>query len=207
MIRIKFILIFILFYGIEIRAQSCIELMQPSALQSLCSKVDVSIHGSNNGEASVSVSGGTSPYQYLWSNGATSQMISNLAAGTYEVTVTDSNGCSNTCSSLVNEPVCVLPSAGADITLACSGNQPLASTQLSAAATGYSWFLLTQPNGANVSINNTGFIQGMSQVGDYIFELRQDNYPSCKDEIKITAPTCIIPCPSNNCGTLSVRKL
>ncbi len=55
--------------------------------------VDVSC-GGNNGSASLSVFGGTSPYTYLWSNSLTTSVINNLAEGTYEVTVTDSLGCS-----------------------------------------------------------------------------------------------------------------
>ncbi len=49
--------------------------------------------GGNNGSASVSVSGGVAPYGYAWSNGATGSDISNLAAGTYALTVSDANGC------------------------------------------------------------------------------------------------------------------
>jgi hypothetical protein len=51
--------------------------------------------GVNDGSASVSVSGGTAPYMYSWSNGATTSAISNLAPGTYTVTVMDAGGCSS----------------------------------------------------------------------------------------------------------------
>lgn len=48
---------------------------------------------SNTGTASVTASGGTMPYSYLWSNGATTATIINLTIGTYTVTITDANGC------------------------------------------------------------------------------------------------------------------
>ncbi len=47
----------------------------------------------NNGSASVTAGGGTAPYQYLWSNGATTAATNALAPGTYSVTVTDDDGC------------------------------------------------------------------------------------------------------------------
>ncbi len=48
------------------------------------------------GSIDISVSGGTSPYAYLWTRGDTSQDISNVQAGAYEVTVTDFNNCTKT---------------------------------------------------------------------------------------------------------------
>ena len=48
----------------------------------------------NSGTAKVFVSGGNPPYHYRWSNGDTTDSISNLTAGKYLITVTDHNGCS-----------------------------------------------------------------------------------------------------------------
>lgn len=50
--------------------------------------------GSVNGAIDITVSGGSGPYTYLWSNNATTEDIANVAAGNYLVTVTDANGCS-----------------------------------------------------------------------------------------------------------------
>ncbi|WP_083926169.1 T9SS type A sorting domain-containing protein [Neolewinella persica] len=47
----------------------------------------------NNGDASIAPSGGTAPYAYLWNNSATTSTITGLLPGTYSVTVTDANGC------------------------------------------------------------------------------------------------------------------
>ncbi|MCB0546714.1 MAG: T9SS type A sorting domain-containing protein [Phaeodactylibacter sp.] len=55
-----------------------------------------SCDNASDGTATVTASGGTPPYTYLWSNGATTPIVSNLAPGTYSVTVTDANNCPET---------------------------------------------------------------------------------------------------------------
>ena len=57
--------------------------------------------GANDGTATVNASGGTSPYTYAWSNGASTPTITGLASGTYDATVTDANGCEATTSVVV----------------------------------------------------------------------------------------------------------
>ena len=54
--------------------------------------------GGNNGLLEAAVTGGTAPYTYLWSNGATASQLSGLSPGMYGLTVTDANGCSSSCS-------------------------------------------------------------------------------------------------------------
>ena len=71
---------------------------------SLVTSTPVSCNGGNNGALDISVSGGTPNYSYSWSNGATTQDISGLTAGTYTLTVTDLNLCVNTQSFVVSQP-------------------------------------------------------------------------------------------------------
>ncbi len=46
-----------------------------------------------NGSISLTVSGGATPLRYSWSTGATTRDVTGLAGGTYELTITDANGC------------------------------------------------------------------------------------------------------------------
>lgn len=57
-----------------------------------------SCYGACDGAASAIVTGGVAPYSYLWSTGETTATISNLCAGTYNVTVSDSQGCESATS-------------------------------------------------------------------------------------------------------------
>lgn len=69
--------------------------------------VDILCNGGNNGSIDLSAIGGTPPYTYYWSNGATSQDISNLTAGTYTASVIDANGCLETISQTLLEPLAI----------------------------------------------------------------------------------------------------
>ena len=46
-----------------------------------------------DGSASITISGGISPYEVLWSNGSTENSVSGLTPGSYSVMVTDAAGC------------------------------------------------------------------------------------------------------------------
>jgi trimeric autotransporter adhesin len=55
--------------------------------------------GTGNGAVQLTVTGGTVPYTYAWSNGTTAQNLLNVTGGaTYTVVITDGNGCTSTAS-------------------------------------------------------------------------------------------------------------
>ncbi len=66
---------------------------QPTALSLSTALTQVSCVGGTDGAIDLTVSGGSSPYTYDWGGGMTLQDRTGLAAGTYSVTVTDTNGC------------------------------------------------------------------------------------------------------------------
>jgi hypothetical protein len=68
---------------------------QPTELTASISKTNVQCNGDNDGTATVTPSGGTPAYTYLWNDpmAQTTQTATGLAPGTYNVQVTDANGC------------------------------------------------------------------------------------------------------------------
>ena len=77
---------------------------QPQDISLSYSSTNISCFGAATGTIAISVSGGSSPYSYSWSNGATSASLSGLIAGTYNVTVSDANGCTKTSSRTLTQP-------------------------------------------------------------------------------------------------------
>lgn len=83
---------------------SAVSITQPAVLNISLTKTDLDCFNDNTGAVSCSVSGGVAGYNYLWSNNFTTTNISNLSAGVYSVTVTDTNLCQASASETVNEP-------------------------------------------------------------------------------------------------------
>ncbi|MDV6167451.1 T9SS type A sorting domain-containing protein, partial [Flavobacterium sp. DG1-102-2] len=80
----------------------------PSLLTGTIAVTNVGCGGAQNGSAVANITGGTAPYQYLWSNGATTAAIENLAGGMYSVTVTDAHNCTFTTSTTITEPATIV---------------------------------------------------------------------------------------------------
>ena len=77
----------------------------------------------NDGTATIGVTGGTSPYMYAWGvAGQTDSTAVNLAAGVYEVTVTDANSCSGTLEVTIDAPIPPMITELEDDNVPCSGS-------------------------------------------------------------------------------------
>jgi len=85
-------------------AAGSVTITEPDPLETVSSSGNVSCFGGNDGFASVAVTGGTSPYTYSWSNGETTSSAAGLAAGSYQVTVTDANGCISSQAVEITQP-------------------------------------------------------------------------------------------------------
>lgn len=81
--------------------------------------------GNSNGSVTTTVTGGVKPYSYLWSNGATTSSLTDLAAGEYSLTVTDAVSLSISDSWVISQPEEILLTATIEpsVNPVCSGNE------------------------------------------------------------------------------------
>jgi gliding motility-associated-like protein len=109
------------------------------------------------GNITTTVSGGSNPYSYTWSNGATTANITGVAPGRYFVSVKDSAGCIDTASA-------VIPGSGLTATISITNPTCVATgTAIVNASGGAAPYTYNWSNGATSS-NNTGLTAGTYSV-------------------------------------------
>ncbi len=121
------------------------------------SKTDVTTAGADDGTATATVSGGTAPYVYAWSNGESSAHISGLAAGVYNITVTDAYFCTATESVSISEPgeLTVSISGGSAQVEYCSDDGAPSITLTASASGGTPPYIFSWPGGS-ITVNSSG---------------------------------------------------
>jgi len=137
---------------------------------------------SQKGSINVTVTGGKSPYQYLWSNGANSASLNNLNAGQYRLTITDANGCTQQSNALVVDSTfnSFQINLGRD-TAFCSGNLVLNPGSFNS----YKW-----------QDNSTSSSYTVNQSGKYWVTVNDANGCTAKDTINVTVDCSGIYFPS-----------
>ena len=171
------------------RVIQSVTITQPARLVATATGGNTSCGATNNGSASVSASGGTAPYTYLWSNGATTANISNLTVGTYTVTVTDSKGCTATSTATVGTSVNLTVTISS-IRAACGTNNGSATANVSG---GTAPFTYAWSNGGNTAtVSNLG-------VGIYTVTVTDKNNCTGTSSVTITdAPPFALIITANN---------
>ena len=136
---------------------------------------NISCFGLSNGSATVTPSGGTAPYSYLWSTGATTQSITNVPAGTYSVTVKDTNNCTSPATVVLTQPTALSLNPVVSVNVSCFGG---ANGTINITANGgvtpytYSWSNgSVQEDLSNLSAGNYAVTitdgNGCSTIGSY----------------------------------------
>jgi len=113
---------------------------EPTALTvTLSSQTNVTCNGGNNGAVDISVSGGTTPYTFAWSNFSTTEDISVLIAGNYSVLITDANNCTQTFSTSITQPLSVAATTSVTNTSCFGGNDGTASVNVTTGVSPYTY--------------------------------------------------------------------
>ena len=157
---------------------------EPTALAATAT-VDgnVDCNGGMDGGATASGTGGVAPYSYSWSNGATTATITNVPAGTYDLTVTDANGCTANASATITQPTPLLATTRVDQSVDCNGGDNGAATV--EAVGGNSPYTYVWTNGAT-----TAEVTGL-QAGTYEVTVSDANACEIIESVTITEPAAL----------------
>lgn len=154
-------------------------------------KKDITCNGANDGSINLLYSGANGAAQFAWTTGATTEDISNLVPGSYNVIVTDEKGCTATLKNpvVINEPTVLALNQPVITGTGCDGGSK-GSAQVS--ATGGT---LPYQYTLDTIINSSGLFTDLN-AGSYNYAVSDSN--GCT-----TSGSFIIPVGSNaNCTIL-----
>ncbi|HTA83801.1 MAG TPA: PKD domain-containing protein [Bacteroidia bacterium] len=169
-----------------------VNITQPATLGSATGLVtNVNCNSGNNGSASVNVSGGTSPYTYLWAPiGGSANSATNLTAGTYTINITDANGCNTSTLLTVSEPP-ALTSFVSTTPVSCNNGSNGSANDIVTGGTPpytYTW----SPNiGSGASVINL-------PAGTYVVTVSDANHCTLSASDNVTEPTALTTSSSSS---------
>lgn len=163
-------------------ATASVTITEPDPISLTTSISDVDCNGNATGSIDLSASGGTGAFSYSWSNGSTSQDISDLTAGNYSVTVTDEKGCSETLAVTINEPTALSVDVSQTNVLCHGGSQGAADLTVAGGTAPYAF---AWSNGQTTEdLNNIS-------VGTYTVEVTDANGCIISTSVTISEPTAM----------------
>jgi len=84
-------------------------------------QTNVTCNNGLDGTIDLTPAGGTAPYTFNWGGGVTTEDRTGLAVGTYNVTITDVNGCTVTHSVTITQPVATITYTTNITNVSCNG--------------------------------------------------------------------------------------
>ncbi len=157
---------------------------QPDSIQLNPTITPVTCFGAADGSIRVDVTGGTPPYSYSWSNGGQSFQQTGFSVGTYSVTVTDDNGCSQSINNVnITEPLTPITWDTTVVNVSCPGKNDGA---IFVTATGGTAPYIFSLNNGNITNSNGNFLT--LAEGVYVLDIIDANGCEVTGEIEVTAP-------------------
>ncbi len=130
----------------------------------------------------LTVTGGTLPYSFIWDNGFTGEDLVNIAAGTYIVQVTDSKGCTQQGSAIVNQPDPMVLTIDLTGTNLCPGdNSVMANAHVSGGFGSYSYLW----NDPGAQITSTAYDH---ESGNYTVTITDQNKCRISQSVFVPEP-------------------
>jgi len=126
-----------------------------------------------NGSIDLTISGTTGPYIYYWSNGATTEDVSNLASGQYEVFVTNQNNCTSTMSFIVGEPNTLNATISQTNPSTCGATDGSLMSTVTGGGTSYTYDWL---DNTNASVGTTA---NLTSIGGGVYTLNITDENGC----------------------------
>ncbi|MCG3166652.1 MAG: hypothetical protein POELPBGB_02432 [Bacteroidia bacterium] len=118
---------------------------------------NITCNGASDGAIDLTVTDGTAPYSFTWSNGESDEDLYGLPAGNYSVTVTDYNGCTVTENTTLTEPPAVTATIATFSDVLCNGgNDGSATVNAGGGSAPYSYLWETGQTTASVSNFSAG---------------------------------------------------
>ncbi len=170
-------------------ANGCAIVPAYTPLQASFTQIDVICSNDSTGSIDLTVTDGTTPYTYLWNNSANSQDISNLAQGTYIVTVTDNRSCTISKTITITEPAFPLSVNTTVADVSCYGKNDGSITLNPINGTSpysYSW------GGGEISQSITGLLPG-----NYSVTITDNSGCSISSTAYVAEPTQLVVVPSS----------
>ena len=162
-----------------------ITLTQPAApLQVTAITQNISCFGGNDGSLDVTISGGTVPYSFNWSNAALTQDQQNLYAGIYQLNITDNKGCTTLGNYNLTQPLQPLITQMSMTEPLCNGDSNGTATVMASGGTAPYTYLWE-------SLQTTPTITGIP-IGTYIVEVTDAKGCKTQDTIVVTQPNPLI---------------
>lgn len=158
---------------------------QPTAIISSATSVKASTCTAGDGSLSVTVSGGSSPYTYLWSNGKTAATITGLLAGNYTLTITDSKSCTIAVVDTVNCVAAALVVTTSVVNVKCNGAKTGSATATPVGTPPYSYTWSTSP------VQTTATATGLG-AGTYTVTVKDANGTKTQT-VTVTDAAAIVP--------------